>query len=375
MIPKRTLEAVLEVSTGTMIISSRPPAFTGEAQALAVSITMLNDGEAYTPTGNILAQMYLYWPGTVIMTETADLTIDGSVLSGSMSETMMTMAGCPLLVVQLVDADSGDKIVATATPIQITNVLGESVISTRPPTPAEVVYIGRSPYINALTGTWMQWDTQASAYVDTEVAAKGEKGDPGDPSIVMTGATETTDGAIGAVPLPHAGDQDKYLRGDGSWASAGTVMTGATATTPGTSGAVPAPAAGDQGKYLKGDGTWSTISDHDDTKADKTMVSGVESSTTSAAAYSAGDYLIVGQTLYRATAAIAIGDTIAAGTNVSAVTIGEELSSQSTRIVNLEDRVDDLQIVDYDPTTEALVFRSSDVVTYDASDESITINI
>ena len=35
------------------------------------------------------------------------------------------------------------------------------------------------------------------------------------------------------------------------------VMTGATATTAGTSGSVPAPAAGDQDKFLKGDGTWA----------------------------------------------------------------------------------------------------------------------
>ena len=35
-----------------------------------------------------------------------------------------------------------------------------------------------------------------------------------------------------------------------------TAMTGATSSTAGTSGLVPAPSAGDEGKYLKGDGTW-----------------------------------------------------------------------------------------------------------------------
>ena len=34
-------------------------------------------------------------------------------------------------------------------------------------------------------------------------------------------------------------------------------MTGATSSAAGTSGLVPAPAAGDQDKFLKGDGTWS----------------------------------------------------------------------------------------------------------------------
>lgn len=37
------------------------------------------------------------------------------------------------------------------------------------------------------------------------------------------------------------------------------VMTGATASTAGTQGSAPAPAAGDQNKYLKGDGTWATV--------------------------------------------------------------------------------------------------------------------
>lgn len=38
-----------------------------------------------------------------------------------------------------------------------------------------------------------------------------------------------------------------------------SVMTGATASTDGTSGLVPQPLAGDEGKFLKGDGTWVTI--------------------------------------------------------------------------------------------------------------------
>lgn len=38
------------------------------------------------------------------------------------------------------------------------------------------------------------------------------------------------------------------------------VMTGATSSVAGKAGLVPAPAAGDQGKYLRGDGTWQTVS-------------------------------------------------------------------------------------------------------------------
>lgn len=35
----------------------------------------------------------------------------------------------------------------------------------------------------------------------------------------MTGASASTDGAHGLVPTPLAGDEDKYLRGDGTWAA------------------------------------------------------------------------------------------------------------------------------------------------------------
>lgn len=54
-----------------------------------------------------------------------------------------------------------------------------------------------------------------------------------------------------------AGDANKYLKGDGTWAAISN-MTGADASTAGVSGLVPAPAAGDQDKFLKGDGSWGT---------------------------------------------------------------------------------------------------------------------
>ncbi len=186
MIPKRTLTATLEISTGSLILTSRPPAFQGEVHALALVISLLDGGAAYTPTGNVVAQMYLYWPGTVEMTETVPLTISGSTLTGTLPETLTAVPGCPLLVIQITDADSGDLIVAAASPIQITNVLGGTVISTRPPTPSEIIYVGRSPYIDGVTGNWVQWDTDAGEYVDTGVHAKGDKGDQGIPGPVAT---------------------------------------------------------------------------------------------------------------------------------------------------------------------------------------------
>ena len=144
---------------------------------------------------------------------------------------------------------------------------------------------------------------------------------------VMTGATSSTNGQLGLVPAPQRGQQNSFLKGDGTWgtvesatygeatqdqsglmsasdktkldgiqtgannytlpkASTSTlggikvgnnltiendgtlnaidtnttysVMTGATSNADGESGLVPKPTSGNQNKYLKADGTWST---------------------------------------------------------------------------------------------------------------------
>lgn len=95
-------------------------------------------------------------------------------------------------------------------------------------------------------GVWAVVESGGSSYVD------------------FTGATSIAGGLSGLVPAPEAGDEAKFLRGDGSWAtvksggSSIAVFTGAT-TDNGTSGLVPAPRAGDNGKFLRGDGVWATV--------------------------------------------------------------------------------------------------------------------
>jgi len=76
----------------------------------------------------------------------------------------------------------------------------------------------------------------------------------------FTGATASTDGTHGLVPAPEAGDQDKYLKGDGTWAEGGggtgEDFTGATASADGTHGLVVQPHAGDHVMTLLGNATW-----------------------------------------------------------------------------------------------------------------------
>lgn len=113
-----------------------------------------------------------------------------------------------------------------------------------------------------------------------------------------TGATSQDAGTAGLVPAPLAGDETKFLSGNGQWTTVSqyalpiatandlggikvgtnlsidsstgvlsatdttySAFTGATSGAAGTSGLVPAPAAGDQDKVLKGDGAWVEKSD------------------------------------------------------------------------------------------------------------------
>lgn len=133
------------------------------------------------------------------------------------------------------------------------------------------------------------WKYTVSA-VQFPVAIDGESEDvlygdgrPENPLGVydFTGATGEKDGKPGAVPAPSAGDQEKFLRGDGNWATVPKqkqadweqadstavdfinhkpgAFAGATAQAAGVMGFVPAPAAGENEMFLRGDGTWANV--------------------------------------------------------------------------------------------------------------------
>lgn len=71
----------------------------------------------------------------------------------------------------------------------------------------------------------------------------------------------TFQGAVGST-----GIKALWVNENGTWqsgyfgGSGGDVFVGATASQAGAKGLVPAPSAGDQNKYLRGDGTWHTVS-------------------------------------------------------------------------------------------------------------------
>ena len=61
--------------------------------------------------------------------------------------------------------------------------------------------------------------TQISALIDSKISAIAN----------FVGATSSTGGVAGKVPAPQAGDQNKYLKADGSWSTLDNVFVGTQA--------------------------------------------------------------------------------------------------------------------------------------------------
>lgn len=166
----RTLSGTCEISTSVFTVTNRPPSYVGENGAMIVTVAFKNNGSDADLTG-LNAEMYLYYPGVSRMTESVDMTISGSSATGRFLSQLTVESGWPLLVIQLVDSSTSELIVACAQPIQVIETRGGEVITTRPPTPSEIVYVGRSPYVDPTTKHWMEWDD--GEYVDTGIAATG----------------------------------------------------------------------------------------------------------------------------------------------------------------------------------------------------------
>lgn len=99
------------------------------------------------------------------------------------------------------------------------------------------------PYIDDVSKHWMVWDVENNQWSDTGVVAEGTSGDYSQLTNKPQINGVTLSGNKTAADLSLASD---------------AVMTGATAGTAGAKGLVPAPAAGDENKYLGGDGAWHT---------------------------------------------------------------------------------------------------------------------
>lgn len=229
---KRTLSGVVEISTAALTVTSQPPVFTGEVGALEASISFLLNGEAADITA-YTAEMYLFWPERRQMSEAIEMAVSGSTAVGSFGEELTALAGAPLFIIQLTD-ENGRLIIACAQPLQITQTRGDVVVTTRPPTPSEIVYIGRSPYVDPTTKEWMQWDTAAGEYVSTGVSTEKAAEDAESAAERAEGAADALDDlTVGAVTIQPGGVPTATVSDiDGHKHIVFGIVTGDTGATP-----------------------------------------------------------------------------------------------------------------------------------------------
>ena len=90
-----------------------------------------------------------------------------------------------------------------------------------------------------------------------------------------------------------------------------------------------------------------------------------EETSTATQAYSVGDYVIVDEQMYKVTAAIAIGDTIEAGTNVVATLTGDELKALASSLAGKKST----QTAKTDPTADGNSLSFIDTITQNDNGE------
>ena len=121
--------------------------------------------------------------------------------------------------------------------------------------------------VTAVSDTGVYLDTTAGKLTATSFAGNGS-------ALTSLNASNLGSGTVPAARLPAASTsaQGAMSAADKTKLDGITVMTAATASAAGTQGLVPAPAAGNQGKFLRGDGTWQTPTDtNTDTKVNVTL--------------------------------------------------------------------------------------------------------
>lgn len=165
----------------------------------------------------------------------------------------------------------------------------------RPPTDPPPVCPPPPPFMPpspCCPGTTVVLNNTVVRSIDGAIDVK-EGYDHGRPAFFLTvkaenippfvGATDERDGKAGAVPAPVLGDQNKFLKGDGTWSEVVTPeqqqsdwaetddslptfiqnkpgdFGGATESDDGSYGFVPTPKSGEQDTYLRGDGNWTAF--------------------------------------------------------------------------------------------------------------------
>ena len=112
-------------------------------------------------------------------------------------------------------------------------------------TDAAPFFQGSQNYYNQIQSDWNVTNTSSSAYIKNK------------PTVNDATLTVTQNGISAGTFTANASSDTTISLTDTTYSD----FSGATSSTAGASGLVPSPAAGDEDKALKGDGTWSVVGD------------------------------------------------------------------------------------------------------------------
>lgn len=186
---------------------------------------------------------------------------------------------------------------------------------------------GTTGQILTKTATGSEWaDKYPSSGTAGQVLTKTATGE----------AWEDVDGLPAGGTTGQVLTKNSSTSGDASWQDFDGLPSGGTAGQVLTKNSSTDGDASWQTPQSGGGGTWGsitgTLSDQTDlqnalnAKANTSTLATVESTSTASQAYSVGDYLVLNGQLYEVTTAITSGETLTVGTNISATTVGDQLS-------------------------------------------------
>lgn len=187
---------------------------------------------------------------------------------------------------------------------------------------------------DSATATQAADDAQASQTAAATSASNAAASATAAASSASSAAQEATNAAASATAAATS-EANAADSAAAAQAAIATDMTGATASTAGTHGLVPAPSAGDNDKFLRGDGTWAALTDKAN-KSDITSVNVIGANNNTGATILEGETFYNNGVLTKAIVDIANGAAISQG-NAEAVSSGAAnmlIARQYSSIVN-----------------------------------------
>ena len=170
-IEQKILAGNCEITTGAFTPTTSMPTFQGENNAVRMEITFFNDGAAYNIPSGIDVRAHLYYAARPAMTQSLQMEVVGNLATLDVSDLFTAVSGTPLMVVRLVDS-SGDIQVSCTFGVNVKPTLSGTVIYLLPPSPDEIIYVGRSPYVGN-NGNWWTFDNDLHVFVDSGYASTG----------------------------------------------------------------------------------------------------------------------------------------------------------------------------------------------------------